>query len=278
LSVAAGAIPLPHHTMSEGVVWLPDDAHLRAATPGFMVTLRASPGSLVKTGDVIAQLDDPALHWKLAAQKARVRELEMQLAAEQFADQAKAELLRRTLEDQRKEEQHLIESIERLTIKSHSDGTLVIPHARDLPGRYFREGQLLGYVTPASAVRVRVAVTQDDIELVQHQLRFAMVRLVDRSLTLFEARLAREIPAAQYELPSRVLGSSGGGSFPTDPRDAEGVKTLQRVFQVDLDLSPSPTAVGFGTRALVRFELYWEPLAAQVYRRIRQLFLTQLDV
>lgn len=86
------------------------------------------------------------------------------------------------------------------------------------------------------------------------------------------------MPSGLEELPSRVLSPEGGGILPTDPRDPEGKKMLQRWFQVDLECPEGLADEFLGTRAYVRFEHPGEPLAQQMWRRIRQLFLARFDV
>ena len=71
---------------------------------------------------------------------------------------------------------------------------------------------------------------------------------------------------------------SGGGLHAVDPTDADHLKTIQRVFQVDLAVSQPLPAARVGTRAFVKFALPPEPLARQWARRVRQLFLARLDV
>jgi putative peptide zinc metalloprotease protein len=61
-----------------------------------------------------------------------------------------------------------------------------------------------------------------------------------------------------------------------DPGDSEGVRTLDNVFHIELEI-PTPVP-RIGGRAYVRFEHGSEPLARQTYRRLRQLFLRHFDV
>jgi putative peptide zinc metalloprotease protein len=65
---------------------------------------------------------------------------------------------------------------------------------------------------------------------------------------------------------------------PVDPTDAEGVRTVQRVFQVDLSVSGEAGLVHAGERVHVRFSHGWSPLSDQWYRQVRQLFLSRFTV
>jgi putative peptide zinc metalloprotease protein len=79
-------------------------------------------------------------------------------------------------------------------------------------------------------------------------------------------------------LPSAAMGTGGGGEMLMDPRDQHGLTALNRVFLLDLELaSPVPRA-GFGGRAYVRFDLQWEPLGEQLWRRVRQLLLSRVEI
>jgi putative peptide zinc metalloprotease protein len=149
--------------------------------------------------------------------------------------------------------------------------------AGDLPGRFVRKGDLVGYVTPGSAQLARIAVRQDDFELIRGHLDTLEFRLANRAGETFDGRIVRAVPGATTQLPSLALASTNGGPFPLDPRDTEGKTALQRVFLFDIALPPELEDVPFGTRVHVRFTLDWEPLGWQVMRRVRQMLLSRFD-
>lgn len=117
-------------------------------------------------------------------------------------------------------------------------------------------------------------MTQDDIDLVRYRLAGVSVRLASELDRVIPARIVREIPAAQDELPSPVLALDGGGPFATEPREGGRLRTLQRIFQFDVEMAEPPRQASFGTRAHIRFEHAWEPLGLQAWRRVRQTFLS----
>jgi putative peptide zinc metalloprotease protein len=89
----------------------------------------------------------------------------------------------------------------------------------------------------------------------------------------------RIVPSATDQLPSAALGTQGGGAMAVDPSDREGRKSVQRFFQVDVELPPdSRSALRVGGRAYVRFDHGWEPLGLQWFRQARQLFLARFNV
>jgi putative peptide zinc metalloprotease protein len=104
------------------------------------------------------------------------------------------------------------------------------------------------------------------------------VRRVDEPGVVLQGRITREVPAAAEYLPSPALAVEGGGSIAVDPRDTKGPKALQRVFQIDVELEDPAVVTHFGQRVFVRFEHPKEPLAVQLYRAVRLLFLSSFNV
>src|SRR5690606_16622894 len=166
-----------------------------------------------------------------------------------------------------------------LRVPAMTEGRFVLAAApaTDLPGRYVRKGELIGYVTPPRAEVARIAVGQDDIELVRQHLNGLEFRLANMPGRTFDGEIVRAVPGATRELPSPALAASNGGEFPLDPRDTEGVTSLDRVFLFDIGLPEELRGVPFGTRVHVRFQLDWEPLGWQFARRLRQLLLGRFD-
>jgi putative peptide zinc metalloprotease protein len=147
-----------------------------------------------------------------------------------------------------------------------------------LPGQFVKQGTQLGYVLDRTTLTARVVVTQDDIDLVRQRTHGIEVRPAERLTAPISAVLWRVVPAATQQLPSLALSSQGGGAIATDPRDAEGVKTLQRLFQVDVQLTSDARVINVGGRVYVRFDHGLEPLVQRWYRHLRRLFLARFYV
>jgi putative peptide zinc metalloprotease protein len=271
-------VPAPAFTTTEGVIWLPESALVRAGTDGFVRRLLVEPGRAVTIGEALIESEEITLEAELAVLRARVAELEATLAGERFIDRAKAEITATELAHARTELASATERAHRLIARSRGDGTFAVLKPQDLPGRFMRQGQEIGYVLPARAHIVRATIGQDDIDLIRHRLSGVRVRLAARLGEMLPARIVREVPGGHEDLPSKALGMTGGGTLPIDPRDPQGKKTYNRVFQVDLELPAEAALMGaFGSRAYVRFDLHWEPIGLQMWRRTRQLLLSRLS-
>jgi putative peptide zinc metalloprotease protein len=275
--LAAFLVPLPLHTNAEGVVWLPEDAYVRAGADGFVDQVILASGTRVEPGTKVIENTDAFLAAQIQINRERIQELEVRLLSERFTDRVRAELTKIDLAEERSKLESNLAKQGRLIAQSERSGTFLVPQPRDLPGRFFAKGDTLGYVLPDETAIVRTIVLQDDIDLVRHSLKSAQVMLTSNRSLKLDAHIVREIPAAGYEVPSKALSASGGGALAVDPRDPKGIKVSRRVFQFDLTISTPLPSPAFGQRVYVRFEHRHEPLASQAYRRIRQLFLARFN-
>lgn len=270
-------VPMPLHTTTEGVVWLPNRAILRTASDGFAKELLIAPGRRVRPGDAILASEDPEEEAQLPILRARVTELHDRFAAAEFRDLSAAAIARFELAAARADLDRSRQKVRGLTLRSEADGTLAIPKVEDLPGRFFSQGAVIGYVIPDTGNIVRATVAQDDIDLVRRRLRGIEVKFVDRVASTYQATVLREVPSASRDLPDKALGAEGGGQTVVDPRDQRGQRTLARFFQFDLAVAGDLPPEAFGSRVYVRFEHEWEPLAVQAIRRLKQVLLARLQ-
>jgi putative peptide zinc metalloprotease protein len=164
------------------------------------------------------------------------------------------------------------------TARSGTAGTLLIPREQDLPGRFVHKGDLLAHVVDVDTLTVRAVVSQDDVHLVRDLTTGVVVRLSEAIEETRPAEIRRIVPAASDRLPSPALGRSGGGTVPVDPTDPRGDRAVERLFEVELVLPAPAERVNLGGRVYVRFDHGTETLGSQLYRRVRQIFLSRFHV
>ena len=271
-------LPVPLYTRAEGVVWLPDQSILRAGGNGFFRRWLVSPGVRVKKSTPLYVLEDDLLFTELSVAIAKVKETEAKYNAEQFSEPTKAAVLFRQLEGEQEKQAQLEKRAANLIGYANAEGIFVAAQPQDMPGKYFKKGDLIGYVLERDALLARVVVSQDDIDLVRSRLKSIELRLSSWIAQSYQVNLARQSAGGIDELPSAALSLSGGGTIVTAPSDPKGLKTVERIFIVDLALPPTVTTVTFGERVNVRFDHGHEPLAWQGLRRLRQLFLSRFGV
>ena len=273
------ALPVPFRTQAEGVVWLPEQATVRAGAPGFLRSLAVAPGSWVEPGATLATSVDPALDAQVRLLRARVAELEASFAAEFVADRARAEIVRDQLAHETAALERAVERARGLTVSALTSGRFVVAQPADLPGRHLKQGEVIGHLVGSVAPVVRVVLDQAAVEPVALATRGVDIRLAGSFDDTRRGHIVRQVPAGRDEVPSQALTAPGGGRIAADPRDPKGRRTLERVFELDVAFDDPPAqALPFGQRVNLRFEHPSEPLAVQGWRALRRLFLRHFDV
>ncbi|TNG00392.1 MAG: hypothetical protein EP297_03835 [Gammaproteobacteria bacterium] len=271
-------LPFPSWTRTEGVIWVPEEAQVRAAVDGFIDQILAPIDSNVVPGQPLIQAEEPFLAARVAVFKAQVKELQAHYDAFQPVDRVQAAKIRDQLVAAKA---HLMLAQERqseLVYHSSANGRFIVPNATDLTGRFVTKGQLVGYVLEPIKLTVRVVVLQDDISMVMKNTRNVEVMLSSWGAEPISASIRRIVPGASPKLPTPALGSAGGGSIAVNPQDKQGVTTLQQVFQLELELPEKIRSDYLGSRVYVRFDHGFEPAGFQVYRALRRLLIRHFNV
>jgi len=270
------ALPLPHHTVARGVVWLPEQAQVRAGTDGFVVKVAANDGNRVTVGEPLVVMEDPELIAEHARLASRLEGLLVEQYSVLMSDTGKARRFEEEITSVSEQLQQAEERIARLELRAKVDGVLVMPKQQDLPNTYARQGTTLGYVLDRGEVGIRAVVPEYDALLVRQSAEEIEVRMADAPGTAMQAVLVREVPAATNELPSAALGDLGGGNFATDPSDKDGLRVQEPVVLFELQL-PESELTRVGARVWVRFDHGFTPLAVRWHRRLRQVFLKHVS-
>jgi putative peptide zinc metalloprotease protein len=240
--------------------------------------LAAEPGAPVKAGAALVVTEDPLLELRARVLEAQIRLLEMRAAALRLENRVRWAMPLDELDAAQRELAQVRERLAELIISSPTAGTFVLEHAAaDLPERFLRRGEQVGYVLPAKVATARVLVSQDDVDLVRMRSLRIEAKVAGRLYETYEARLVREVPAASDRVSNLALSSAGGGGAALDPRQTKEPKTLSAWFAFELEL-PQTRALALGEHVYVRFEHGAEPLAQRIYRSVRQLFMRQFTV
>ena len=284
LGLVAGAlgllclVPLPFYSVHLGVVWLPDEAIVRADSAGQIRSVAAAPGAPVQRGAALLQLDNLPQQAELGAAAAALAQTQAQLRRAEVDERARITPLRSELAARQARFDQAQARVAALAVRATRAGTWVSAAPTALAGRSVKRGEVLGYLVAGATDRVRVAVTQEDADLVKTRLQAVQVRPLQAPRSAWLAQVRRTVPGGGFDLVSPALGTPAGGEIAVDPGKDGGTHSLKRVFDIELQLDqPSPSAV-FGDRVQVRFDLGNTPLAAQWLLRLRQAFLSRLNV
>jgi putative peptide zinc metalloprotease protein len=266
-------LPVPLWTTSQGVIWLPEQAMIRAGTDCEVVELLAAPEQKVALGEPLIFGTDPFLEAEIAVYQAHLEEAYAKYNAQPLYERVERKKLLEDItliqEDLRQAE----EKQNKLLIRSPENGNFTPLDARNLPGHFVKQGELLGYIVSDHRPTIRTLISQTNIGLVRERVTRVQIRLASQVAETLEAEIERLVPSADLNLPSAALGTAGGGIIPVDPNDPDGLRALESHFQLDLSLPEEVQNPHIGGRVYVRFEHGSMPLAMQWYRSLRQLLL-----
>ncbi|MCG8611030.1 MAG: HlyD family efflux transporter periplasmic adaptor subunit [Pseudomonadales bacterium] len=271
-------VPVPRWTNAQGVVWLPDSAIVRVGTDCQISEVTQAPDSMVTQGLPLIQCDDPFLSKDIDVLQARRREQEVayyQAIQESPVDAAlKQKNLDATLADLQRAQERMAD----LTIISPATGRFVVPLVQDLPGKYVRKGDEIGYVLPDQPTRVRAVVPQQDIGVVRDDLQRIELRFAHDVGSVFEGVIDRAVPGGSNRLPSAVLGTLGGGDIGIDPRQGDQISAFEKWFEFDITLTESVVPRHYEQRVYLRFYHSSQPVLWQWLHDLRLLLLEEFSV
>lgn len=276
LSILLGVIPMPFATVTQGVVWVPENAQVRAESGGFITAFTANDGDMVAAGDRLAVLSDPTLLVEATRLRSEILQMETEQYRLMLSDPVGAANLGEHLVRLGSDLADVEQRIAGLEIRAGAAGRLAIAHQSDIEGTYIPKGRLMGHIVSSEPAIVRVAVGQNAAARVSADTRSISVRLAEARGEAFDARLKSDIAGASDRLPIAALADRSNGPHVVDPNDPEYLTSREPVFVLDLTL---PIAQGerIGGRAWVRFEHAATPLAEQWGSHLQQLFLRSFN-
>jgi putative peptide zinc metalloprotease protein len=271
-------VPVPLNSRAEGVIWVPDNCIVRAATDGFIQTIVAEPGAWIEPGDTLFVTVDPELETRVAALEAAVRQRQAEYDAIWFEDPVEADVIKQEKAFVEASLQRARDDLQALVIRSEVAGTFVAPDVEDMQDMLVQRGSPAARVIDLSTLTVRVVVSQADIDLIRQRTVNVDVRAAERLDRILRAEIVREVPGGSDQLPTMALGLAGGGEIAVDPMDSRGTRALQKFFQFDLRLPSDSDVVNVGGRVFVRFHHGWEPVAFRWGRSLRRLMLSRFGI
>jgi len=267
------AVPMPMSTSAEAVLWLPDEARVKAESSGEVVELLVTDGATVEQGQALVRLHNPTLVANLAVEQAHLREYEARYQQALSDDRAQAQLFEQDINAINAEIALLQMRVVNLTVRSPSSGVFRITRQHYLPGSFLQQGDEVALIEKLDAVFVRAALLQDEVGLVRQATTQVNIKFASNSARTIAADMRQDIPVATQELPSAILGAQGGGRIAVDASQPSGTRVQEKVFLLDLTLRDFMQSGHYGERALVKFQHPAEPLVTQWYRALQQVFI-----
>lgn len=274
------AVPMPSSSRTQGIVWLDEQAQVYAESAGQINQILVDNGELVEQGQPVMLIESPQLLVELAQQRSAVRLAELEVSRYQQSDPVRARSAMIDLQQSQIELDEVLARVDALTISAPFTGRFAMNAEALTQGSYVSKGQLLGYVIDDSERVIRTVVEQRDIGRVGQGVREAHVRLASDMLHSLPARLSRQVPSANHELPSLALANDGFSGFHVQVSQQDNqLKTRDKVFHLELVITvPRDTLAQapIGTRAFVTLIHSKESLGTRWVRIAKGLLLRHL--
>jgi putative peptide zinc metalloprotease protein len=267
-------IPLPYTTTSEGVVWLSDKSLVKMKTPGIITAVAVLPGTHADKEEVLFKSEDLQLHHNVLLLESQVKELQLKETAAFAHNPFEARTIREQLNDLRERLDHQKTQEQELLIKSPLAGNLVIHSPKTLTGRFFKQGETLGFIQ-SNSTTIRTLASEEDIDLIFGSLSYIEITIVTEPGRHFTGTIISKNPQSTYHLPSPALGTTGGGKILLNPEDRSQLTTLEEMFQLDIELDQPLDNFFPDSRAFIKYHYKSQPLLFRWTRSIRQLFLNK---
>ncbi|MEE8292477.1 MAG: hypothetical protein V3R80_13440, partial [Candidatus Tectomicrobia bacterium] len=124
-----GWAPVPLRTRAEGVIWIPEQAHVRVGTDGFIDRIVASPGVQVRRGEVLMVSRNPILPTRVKVLELRLQELQTYYTIQWLENPGQTEIIKDEIAYVKERLARARERVAELVIRSRADGTFVMPQA-----------------------------------------------------------------------------------------------------------------------------------------------------
>lgn len=265
------SVPVSSSMVVEGLVWLPDDAQVRASSDGEVGALLVRADEVVAKGAALMRLAAPTMESEREVLKAQIEGSQSQYHAALGQDPLKMQNAQESLKRDQAALAELEAQLSRHVLTAGVSGRFVLSRSEDLDGHQVNRGEVLAYVLGKDPTVIRAVVPQSDIDEVRHRMKSFSVMLDEQPGVVWGARWLRQVPAAVDRLPHPSMGDRLGGRVPTDPQDQDGLRPQEPSYVIDVAMSTSlPRSGGL---ARVRIDLAPQTIWVTANQRLRQLLL-----
>ncbi|MEM7219165.1 MAG: hypothetical protein AAF515_12430 [Pseudomonadota bacterium] len=270
-------VPLPYTTVTRGIVWLPDDAIVRAPEHCEIVRFVPAEAAVIEMGQELFVCEQPELRKEhLVARsllKAKIAERQ-RLSPGQRAERR---ILDAEIRTARLASSRLEARLAQQSVRARTSGRLALKDSIEPEGRHFHRGEIIAFIVHPQQRKVRVAIDQQRIDRLNRQPQRVEVRFAEANALTYATSIERQTPKPSARMPTSSLTTAGGGSLVVDPR-GDGQDLLEPAFEIELQWPAAAPPLRVGGHAEVKFVHTSEPLGQRLANRFREAFLGHISV
>lgn len=281
-------LPLPDRFRLEGVAVVPTALRIFARTEGTIESIRPNLSLIEAGGQVLLRLDNPWTRAELAKLQARQREYQARLGDALAREPAEAQSWRDRLAALEVEIRRVEGQVAAQLVKAPRPGLWFCPDPENVPGRFIRQGQLIGQLIagpesspgPDQGLAIRAKMSQDQAAALLSGVGPRVeIRVKGRPDLEFQGEIISFHPAGKKELPTPAMGIPAGGETQVESGDREGLTSQEHFFEIEVRPSPGPDlTLRQGQMLVLRFSSSPKSAWRQGQRALRQMFQRRFQV
>jgi len=258
-------IPIQSNVYAAGVTRRAGEIVVRAATPGFVEQVFATPGESVKQNAPLARLVNDATVEQLAEVEARLRASDVRRdafredrPARLAEEQAAAVAIQVQLDDVRTR-------IEALSVTAPICGDVVQVITQDNEGAFLKEGDPIATIG-AGPWEVRTVLTSEQLAAVDPRAgTVVLFRAVNDPARIIHGRVVQIVPAGSQTVAIEALTHLGGRDIAVDPATH---RAIEPYFELIATLDDAPEELMcVGLTGEIRLDGQREPIGFALVRR-----------
>jgi len=277
LYVVLFLIKMPYFIYAEGVVKIPDNLIVKAQTDGFVQAIHKSSGHQVSTTEPIASLDNPSLLYEKIYFTNKLKEAELEYSANLNNDYTKSMNFREESHKLKSKLLHINCKINKLSIKSKSDGNLILVQQNELMGKYLKKGDIIGYVNNGQPPIIQVIIPQSKIDIINDDITTIKIKYNLYAQTEYTGKLLSAKPILSKKLPSASLAKSGGGSIKTKD-NGHALEAIQNIIALEVMLPEFKQEVLLGKKVYIKLYQTPKSIGHQIFLKLRKLLQSEIHV
>ncbi len=266
-------IPFPSSFKTTGVLEASGYQMVAMPVAGIIHEAPALSGSRVQRGTLLLRIENQELDWKVQDVKAAIEQENARLHENLARTTADIHPTQRRIAALQEQLDQLMGQQKECLVRAPIDAQWSAPNLANYRGMWLPRGFPVGQLVDERSFVFRSVVSEQDVSRIfANEILSSTVRLHGQAHIDIAGRSYVKIPMEQSELPSLALGWMGGGDIPVDVKDQSGRKSAEPFYELRVGLEHSARVVFWhGRSGVIRYNLRWEPLFKQGWRRVQQL-------